>query len=246
MFSLKNLARVLACTLAVTVGSLSSPSRADAMWAHWSQSVSNITSYSQVMRIDAIAPATFWSSQFNFVEQPASGGYIGMQRDGYAFELGVGEIAIFSLWDAVHAVPAPGAVCGAFGGEGEGLSCRARIGLVEGHRYKVIVTRSAGTRSWTEFTGEVRDLTARKRYRLGTIRVRGKITLQTPSNFIEYFGPTLACQDRPYATAKFDAPVVRTGGRKPLSLTAAGFSTPGCAQEVGISRAGSALVYTGR
>ena len=103
------------------------PQPAAAMWSYWNDTETGIHRYTQVFTLGKTAPTTLWSSQFNFREQPDSGGYIGVQVDGYAFELGSGDIAIFSLCNADHAIPAPGAVCGEFGGEGVGLSCRTRI-----------------------------------------------------------------------------------------------------------------------
>jgi len=242
-------ARLSARVTAVVVGlcALAVPSRAGAMWSYWSHTEDGITRYTQVFTLGATAPTTFWSSQFNFKEQPDSGGYIGVQVDGYAFDLGSGEIAIFSLWNAVHAVPAPGAVCGKFGGEGEGLSCRTRIQVRSGHSYKVAVERTVSVRKWAEFRGSVQNLTTGESHPLGTIRVPGRVSLIAPANFIEYFGPTLACPDRPLAWARFQAPVVHTGaGTPPIRLRADGFSEPGCAQEVGAARTAYARISTGR
>lgn len=223
------------------------PQPAAAMWSYWNDTGVGIRKYTQVFTLGAVAPTTFWSSQFNFKEQPYSGGYIGVQMDGYAFELGSGEIAIFSLWNAVRAVPAPGAVCGEFGGEGVGLSCRTLIQTRPGHTYKVSVERIGRTKRWSEFYGSVRNLTTGEIHRLGTIRVPGQVSLFSPSNFIEYFGPTRACEDRPLASARFQAPVVSTeAGQPSTQLRATGFSEPGCTREIGAARAAYARISTGR
>lgn len=223
------------------------PQPAAAMWSYWNDTGTGIRKYTQVFTLGATASTTFWSSQFNFREQPDSGGYIGVQVDGYAFELGSGEIAIFSLWNAVRAVPAPGAVCGEFGGEGVGLSCRTLIQTRPGHTYKVSVERIGLSKRWSEYYGSVRNLTTGETHRLGTIRVPGQVSLYSPSNFIEYFGPTRACADRPLASARFQAPVVFTGTEsQSKQLRSTGFSEPGCAQEVGAARAAYSRISTGR
>jgi hypothetical protein len=232
----------VAVICAVTV-----PNRTSAMWSHWSDTGLGIKKYTQVFTLGFTAPTTFWSSQFNFKEQPDSGGYIGVQVDGYAFELGSGEIAIFSLWNAVRATPYPGAVCGAFGGEGVGLSCRARIKTQPGHTYKVLVERLGHSKRWSDYHGVVRNLTTGEVHRLGTIRVPGEVSLRSPSNFIEYFGPARACANRPLASAKFQAPVVYAGNKSaPRRLRADGFSEPGCKQEMGVARTDHTHVSTGR
>jgi hypothetical protein len=242
-----SVSRILLLSAVAAVCAVVVPNRASAMWSYWSDTGLGIRKYTQVFTLGSTAPATFWSSQFNFREQPDSGGYIGVQVDGYAFELGSGEIAIFSLWNAVRAIPSPGAVCGEFGGEGVGLSCRALIKTRPGHTYKVSVERLGHSKRWSDYHGVVRNLTTGEVHRLGTIRVPGQVSLYSPSNFIEYFGPTRACADRPLASAKFQAPVVSVGSESaPLRLRATGFSEPGCAQEVGAARTVYARISTGR
>lgn len=239
--------RVTLLTAVAALCAVVVPQPAAAMWSHWNDTGLGIRKYTQVFTLGATAPTTFWSSQFNFREQPDSGGYIGVQVDGYAFELGSGEIAIFSLWNADRAVPAPGAVCDEFGGEGVGLSCRARIQTRPGHTYKVSVERIGRSKRWSEFHGSIRNLTTKEVHPLGTIRVPGDVSLYSPSNFIEYFGPALACADRPLASARFQAPVVFTGDEsRPRQLRSSGFSEPGCAQEVGAARAAYSRISTGR
>jgi hypothetical protein len=235
------LVTIIAACCAVVI-----PQPAAAMWSHWNDTGRGIYRYTQVFTVKKTAPSTFWSSQFNFREQPGSGGYIGVQVDGYAFELGSGNTAIFSLWNADRAIPAQGAVCGEFGGEGVGLSCRTRIAIRPGHSYKVSVVRVSLTTRWSEFQGTVRNMTTGQIHPLGTIRVPGKVSLQSPSNFIEYFGPTRACADRPLASARFHAPVVAISATGPLvQLRATGFSEPGCAQEVGFALATYSQISTG-
>ncbi len=235
------LVTIIAACCAVVI-----PQPAAAMWSHWNDTGRGIYRYTQVFTVKKTAASTFWSSQFNFREQPGSGGYIGVQVDGDAFELGSGDTAIFSLWNADRAIPAKGAVCGEFGGEGVGLSCRTHIAIRPGHSYKVSVVRVSLTKRWSEFQGTVRNMTTGQIHPLGTIRVPGKVSLQSPSNFIEYFGPTRACADRPLASARFHAPVVAISATGPLvQLRATGFSEPGCAQEVGFALATYSQISTG-
>lgn len=223
------------------------PTGAQALWGFWDGPRQGVRSYSQNITLEDTAPTTFWSSQFNFVEQPDSGGYVGVQVDGYAFELGTGDIAIFSLWNAVKALPAPGAVCGPFGGEGEGLSCRARISVHPGHTYQVRVERVRSTSRWTEFQATVSNFTDRTAHPLGTIRVPGRVHMGLPANFVEYFGAPLDCPDRPLASAVFSPPrVLLVGENAPRVLRADGFSTPGCAQEVGTPLRRFSRISTGR
>lgn len=224
------------------------PASATAMWVHWGEeSASSYAGFTQHVKLGSTGHDTFWASQFFFTDDRSSGGYIGVQNDGYAFDHGWGQIAIFSLWNAVRATPADGAVCGAFDGEGEGLSCRTRMQFAPGDEYRVRVERTRATVRWTEFSASVVNLSTERTYPLGTIRVRGQELLQAPSNFIEYFGANREqCASRPAASAKFAPPVVQTAtGPASKTLRHQGSAAPACTQEKVLFSARVAVVRTG-
>lgn len=228
--------RKLLTALAGAALLISAPgSNATAMWTHWQQGP-GIYRYTQNFTVEKVGRDTFWASQFNFVENPAGGGYVGVQNNGYAFSFGNTDMAIFSLWDAIHAEPGEGAVCGAFGGEGEGLSCRAPISLQDGSRFMVRVS-ATGTNSktdnTTEYSASVFNLDTNERRFLGKITVKGEVNMTAPNNFIEYFGPQKDCMDRPLAIATFKAPRVSYANEKRfVVLENIGTSIPNCSKEL--------------
>ena len=207
---------------------------ANAMWTHWQQGP-GVYRYTQNFTVQRVGRDTFWASQFNFVENPAGGGYVGVQNNGYAFSFGNTDMAIFSLWDAIRAEPGEGAVCGAFGGEGEGLSCRAPISLQDGSRFMVRVHQvgpNSKTDNTTEYGASVINLDTNERRFLGKITVKGEVNMTAPNNFIEYFGPEKECMERPLAIATFNAPGVSyVNDKRLVVLKNIGTSIPSCSKE---------------
>lgn len=232
--------------IAATLGLTSTP--ASAMWTYWGQWLP-VVSFQQRYKIEAAGATTFWSTQFNFVEQPQGGGYVGVQTDGYGMDHGVRNLAIFSLWDAISVKPGRGASCGEFGGEGVGLSCRAPITVQAGHMYGVRVSRIAygeGRRAWSTYAASVRNYTTGEKADLGRITVPYVVSMTPPANFIEYFGPTVPCRLRPHAAATFQAPLVATLEKGPMRvLEHDGTSNPQCEKEIATFKKSSVLVSTG-
>lgn len=221
---------------------------ASAMWTYWGK-WTPVIRFEQNYTIEAAGATTFWSTQFNFVEQPQGGGYVGVQTDGYGMEHGVRNLAIFSLWDAISVKPGVGASCGEFGGEGIGLSCRAPITVQAGHSYGVYVSRIAygnGRRPWSTYAASVRNHTTGEKVDLGAITVPYVVSMTPPANFIEYFGPSVSCEQRPYAAATFRSPIVATlDGEKVRKLWHDGTSTPQCSKEIATLKKAAILVSTG-
>lgn len=240
-------ARIGAAIIAAALA-LATASPVKGMWAYWGQ-WTPVVRFEQRYTIDAAGEYTFWATQFNFVEAAHSGGYVGVQTGGWAMEHGETDLAIFSLWDAISVSPSPGASCGTFGGEGEGLSCRIPITVETGHRYGVGVERVAAgdkRRPWSTFAAWVVNYTTGERFDLGTITVPFFDAMTQPNNFIEYFGPTRTCDTRPFASATFQAPVVvPLETKKPVRLPQSGSSTPACSREVANPSRGSIKISTG-
>jgi hypothetical protein len=207
--------------------------------------------FEQRYTINAAGETSFWATQFNFVEQPHSGGYVGVQTDGWGFEHGQTDLAIFSLWDAISVNPGPGASCGEFGGEGVGLSCRAPIAVEPGHKYGIIVERSRKgaekrRQAKSTFTAWVSNYTTGETIHLGSITVPYVVSMTPPSNFIEYFGPKRKCTKRPYAVATFRAPLVQPRDEKAVRrLWLDGTSTPSCNKEIADPQRFSVKISTG-
>lgn len=226
--------RQISAIAAVTAIFFAGAAPANGMWTHWGPWIP-VVRFEQRYTIDVAGEKSFWATQFHFVEQPHSGGYIGVQTGGWAFELGRADVALFSIWDATWADPGPGAVCGAFGGEGVGLSCRKPIKVESGHKYGVVVKRSVtqgGTDQNSMFTAWVVNYSTGELVKLGAIAVPYVVTMSPPSNFIEYFGPSLPCMEIPHAAASFHAPLIlRKNGWNAERMIYSGTSAARCSKE---------------
>lgn len=160
----------------------------------------------------------FWAQQFFFVSSGGSGGYTGLQTNGYIGGQTVGKIVIFSIWDTLEAVPGPGASCEPFGGEGIGFSCRKPFSWSEGTDY--LMRLSSPAPDWWDL--HVREHGGREEL-LGSIRVPpGWGQLQKfAASFAEYYGPVKDCGTIPLAEAEFKNVSANDGSEVPTSADAA-------------------------
>jgi hypothetical protein len=159
----------------------------------------------------AAAPKTYWSLQWNWAQIP-SGGYAGIQTDGNR-QNSIGDIAIFSIWDATDAVPGPASWCLPFGGEGIGQSCRTNIQVVPDREYKItIFPDHARGNSW--WAANLTAVGANPIY-LGSIKAPSpNLSSEYFVNFIEYFGPPVACGEVGIADARFGLPIAGLSSSK--------------------------------
>lgn len=147
----------------------------------------------------------FWANQFHFLD--GDGGYIGLQTNGFMQGRWVGKMAIFSIWQALEAIPGSNSSCEWFGHEGEGLSCRIPYEWQKGHTYKlrvwVLDTDSSGNEWWGAWIGD--ELTNESIY-LGKILVPASWQwLDWSIAWVEYYGLVSSCQDIPYTHATFSS-----------------------------------------
>ena len=117
------------------------------------------------------------------------------------------DLAIFSIWDAIKAIPGDSnAGCVVFGGEGTGYSCRVPINLIAGHSYKLTfgVDQNRGLYWWQ---ATVEDLATSNIQIIGSIQTKqADLQASNWNNFIEYWGPDIPCDSVGPATAKFSNP----------------------------------------
>lgn len=148
----------------------------------------------------------FWAHQFWF--EGGDGGYIGIQTNGY-ISGPVGNMLIFSIWDAENGFAGDGATCLAFGGEGVGWSCRLPLDWVEDHKYHLRVS-SEGNSWWG---AQVKDLVTNDEYYIGRIKVPSEWGMLSGGslNFTEYYGSIPTCADIDYSIVTFDHPVADNG-----------------------------------
>jgi len=162
----------------------------------------------------------FWAQQF-FFDGTTDGGYTGMQTGGIANGMNVGKLFIVSIWNALSAVPGPGAECEPFGGEGVGQSCRLALPWREKVAYRFAI-RFVTDHQWSL---HVVDPTLPGERLVGTITVPdtwGKLSPST-AGFTEYFAGTSACETVPEATALMYAPTA--DGALPTSVATSVYGT---------------------
>ena len=174
----------------------------------------------------------FWAQQF-FFDGTGDGGYTGMQTGGIANGSVVGKMLIFSMWNALSAVPGPDATCEPFGGEGIGQSCRLPFEWREKVVYRFAV-RFVTDHQWSVSAA---DPTLPGERLLGTIVVPdawGKLRPPT-AGFTEYFGGVASCTAIPEATAMMFSPTA--DGASPTAVSTSVYGD--CAAQAESSCAGA-------
>ncbi len=194
----------------LTAGSLV-PGGMVAVTYYWrSASFSDMEFFININRDPGTDDPVFWAHQFWFLV--GDGGYIGIQTNGYITEW-VGNMFIFSIWNAEAGVAGEGATCLAFEGEGIGWSCRLPMDWHENQPYRLRIAHE-GNDWWGAW---VMDLTTSQEQYLGRIKVPEEWGLLqgVSDNFTEYYGSVPSCEEIDYAVATFNHPTANNG-----SLTA--------------------------
>jgi hypothetical protein len=218
-------ARVLLLAVLASVA-LAAPARAENahVYANWNLDPAEIWNIDQTVRIDQKGASTYWASLWGWNDDDgSSGAYMGLQTDGHRTDGSVGELAIFSVWDATEA----DGDCGPFGGEGIGMSCRVPYPFVAGRSYRYRLWRlepgDDGGHWWGAW---IIDLTTAQETSIGSILVPGDATgAIAQSNFSEYFGPYTTKNAVPRSVATFARPQANRTGPGVYEASATAFTT---------------------
>ena len=177
-----------------------------ASYLDWSGALLSSTStVSQVIQPLEISPNMYWEAGWHWDNVP-DGGYGGIQSKGILANGSISDLAIFSIWNGLGAVPGPGAGCTPFGGEGIGFSCRIPIELIAGNRYQITfgVDAARGPQWWI---ATIEDLTKGSKSVIGSIETNSTSAKASNwNNFIEYWGQAVPCDAVGAASAKFYVP----------------------------------------
>ncbi len=177
-----------------------------ASYLDWSGALlSSSSKISQVIEPLEISPYTYWEAGWHWDNVP-DGGYGGIQSKGNLADGRVSDLAIFSIWNGLGAIPGEGAGCTPFGGEGIGYSCRIPITLVAGNKYEISfgVDSARGPQWWT---ASISDLAKGTKNVIGSIETNSLIAKASNwNNFIEYWGQAVPCDAVGPASAKFHVP----------------------------------------
>lgn len=193
--------------------------------------LSDKSSMSQVIQPIEISPRMYWEAGW-FWDNLKDGGYGGIQSGGILANGTISDLAIFSIWNGLGAIPGEGAGCSPFGGEGIGYSCRIPISLIAGNKYEISfgVDTARGPQWWI---ATISDLAKGTKNVIGSIETNSSIAKATNwNNFIEYWGQAVSCDAVGAASAKFYVP---TSNNSDVEVSDPRFSRPseGCVSSAG-------------
>ena len=194
-----------------------------ASYLNWSGALLDKTStLSQVIQPLELSPNMYWEAGWNW-DNAKEGGYGGIQSNGILADGRISDIAIFSIWNGLGAIPGESATCAPFGGEGIGYSCRIPISLKAGNKYEISfgVDQALGPQWWV---ANISDLAKGTKEVIGYIETNSKAAKATNwNNFIEYWGQEVSCNAVGRASAKFYVP---TSNNPDVEISSPEFSRP--------------------
>ena len=194
-----------------------------ASYLDWSGALLSVDStISQIIQPLEVSPKMYWEAGWHWDNVP-DGGYGGIQSKGILADGTISDLAIFSIWNGLGAIPGAGAGCTAFGGEGIGYSCRIPITLIAGNKYEISfgVDVARGPQWWI---ATISDLTKRTKSVIGSIETNSRIAKASNwNNFIEYWGQSVPCDAVGAASAKFYVP---TSNNPDVEISSPRFSRP--------------------
>jgi hypothetical protein len=194
-----------------------------ASYLDWSGALLSVDStISQVIQPLEVSPKMYWEAGWHWDNVP-DGGYGGIQSKGILADGTISDLAIFSIWNALGAIPGAGAGCNPFGGEGIGYSCRIPITLIAGNKYEISfgVDTARGPQWWI---ATISDLTKGTKSVIGSIETISRIAKASNwNNFIEYWGQSVPCDAVGAASAKFYVP---TSNNPDVEISSPRFSRP--------------------
>lgn len=177
-----------------------------ASYADWNYSGSSrIYNVDQTLYVVNKARSTYWAMDWAWSNTSASsGGYMGVQTNGNRNDGSTGDTALFSLWNANGS---RGSNCGAFGGEGTGLSCRLPYTIYgDGTSYRLRLWRLESDAQGQWWGAWIKD-SRRGDKKIGELRVPNSAsTVAHANNFAEYYGSRLTCDTVPESMVNWGQP----------------------------------------
>ena len=217
----------LILTFSLLIPTISPANAAQQQWGasylDWSGALLSVDStISQIIQPLEISPKMYWEAGWHWDNVP-DGGYGGIQSKGILADGTISDLAVFSIWNGLGAIPGAGAGCTAFGGEGIGYSCRIPITLIAGNKYEISfgVDTTRGPQWWI---ATISDLTKGAKSVIGSIETNSRIAKASNwNNFIEYWGQSVPCDAVGAASAKFYVP---TSNNPDVEISSPRFSRP--------------------
>ena len=174
----------------------------------------------------------YWEAGWSW-DNLKDGGYGGIQARGILADgSSISDLAIFSIWNGISAIPGTGAGCRRFDWEGIGFTCSIPISLIAGNKYEITfgVDQTRGPQWWNAY---ISDFSNGTKMLIGSIETNSNNARATNwNNFVEYWGPAVPCDAVGSASAKFYVP---TSSNADVEVSNAKFSRPaqGCVSSAG-------------
>jgi hypothetical protein len=156
----------------------------------------------------------FWAQQFA-IQAPRADqgvGYLGLQSAGNRrLDGSVGNLAIFSIWDAIDA---RGTACGIFAESTPGFSCGLAYAWKQQVPYRYRLAKGASDATGTWWAASVTDTQTAVTTLIGEIKVPSWWGgLFGMGNFTEYFKAKASqpCPEVPYSRTRFGTPTANNG-----------------------------------
>jgi hypothetical protein len=235
-----NFKKLFAFSLSVVLIAISNGVPATAAQQQWGAAyldwdgalLSEKSSMSQIIQPLEISPKMYWEAGWHW-DNAKDGGYGGIQSDGILSDgYTISDLAIFSIWNGLSAIPGAGAGCRKFDWEGIGFTCSIPISLKAGNKYEISygVDAARGPQWWI---GYITDLSDGVKKVIGSIETNSSVAKATNwNNFIEYWGQAVPCDAVGAASAKFYTP---TSNNPDIEVSSPRFSRPAqpCAMSAG-------------
>ncbi|GAA2671080.1 hypothetical protein GCM10010412_050460 [Nonomuraea recticatena] len=177
----------------------------------------------------------YWSNQVSWTN--GHGGYAGLQTNASTTR----RLFLFSVWDVTEARPgSQGSWCEAFGGEGEGMSCRIWHTWTPGQTYRFHYRAEGG--GWWGMT--VTNTSTNAQFKLGSIRVGADTMSPGSVSWTEYYrwsDPRSSCATEPYSRARITAPVGNNGTLRARVTSAHAGQT--CTDKAAVTVSGSSATH---
>jgi hypothetical protein len=220
MKRLSALATALA-VVALTVASLSGQARAAQhqnanLYVDWAFPTADNTGFAQNVDQEILvvrkAASSYWPMLWKWSDDPAHGGYIGLQANGNRSDGSTGDTVDFSLWDSKAAVGPKSTSC-ASNGEASGYNCASAYTIKEDVWYRLRVWRGPLDPDGQWWTAYIENENTGIDTWVGSIKVAPTHqAITSVQNFSEYFGDQVACNQVPMSIVDFTQPAANLLG----------------------------------
>lgn len=214
----------LAATLtagALTVAALPGPARAAQhqnanLYVSWNFPAAHGEGFTQnvdqELLVDRKAWSSYWAMVWKWSDDPAIGGYVGLQTNGNRSNGSTGDTVNFSLWNSTAATGPTSRSC-VSNGEASGYNCASAYPIALDVWYRLRVWKGrldADGQWWSAFIEN--ENTGTDTW-IGSIKVAPTHqAMTTIQNFSEYFGEQVACAKVPQSIVDFTQPAANLAG----------------------------------